>query len=502
MVAAQTERELKLLAEEKLALPDLGDLEPGISLGDAVQMELSAAYYDTADLALARAGATVRFREGEADAGLWTVKLPGSGRDSALARLEVPVRAPAKPIPAAVRDLVRARTRGRALVRIAQVDTSRRAVPLLDEQGEVVAELADDRVRASGPRVQVGSFREIELEIRGDRKRRRLLRAARSRLVGAGAEEADPLPKLVRALGAPALAPADLAVGDPGPKPRLAGALSAALTAAVERMIGNDPLVRLGDPEGVHQLRVGARTARSLLRAYAVGLDDDWAAGLRAELGWLGSAAGSVRDLDVLHARLRPLAAELGEADAEGAGMLLDRLERQRDRARRVLLADLRSTRYDALLAGLADAVGAPRLAEDAAGRRSARSIVRSAARGEIRHLDQAVAKTGPETTVGQWHRVRIRAKRARYCLEGGSGILGPAAAEHARALAALQDVLGDHHDTVVAEEWLRAAAEVRPRCGLAAGQLIAREQAERGRLLELVPQAWAAASDPALRDW
>ena len=64
-------------------------------------------------------------------------------------------------------------------------------------------------------------------------------------------------------------------------------------------------------------------------------------------------------------------------------------------------------------------------------------------------------ATSGRTPTDEQLHEVRIQAKRARYAPRPRPGRC-PKAAPFAQAVAALQDVLGDQHDAVVAEAWLR----------------------------------------------
>jgi CHAD domain-containing protein len=65
-----------------------------------------------------------------------------------------------------------------------------------------------------------------------------------------------------------------------------------------------------------------------------------------------------------------------------------------------------------------------------------------------------------------------------------------------------VQSVLGDHQDTVVAEAWLRDAASREPATGVAVGELIAHERAERDRLRAQWPAAWHSASAKNLRRW
>jgi CHAD domain-containing protein len=76
-------------------------------------------------------------------------------------------------------------------------------------------------------------------------------------------------------------------------------------------------------------------------------------------------------------------------------------------------------------------------------------------------------------------HEIRIRAKRLRYACEAVAVVVGKPATRLAKDAAALQGVLGDQHDAVVAEEWLREASRTaKGPAAIVAGQLIATERA------------------------
>ena len=80
---------------------------------------------------------------------------------------------------------------------------------------------------------------------------------------------------------------------------------------------------------------------------------------------------------------------------------------------------------------------------------------------------------------------MRIKVKRARYAAE----LRGDN--EYVKAAKALQDVLGDHQDAVVAQERLRSLAAQEPSAVLAAGRLIEREQARANGRRRDWPAAW-----------
>jgi CHAD domain-containing protein len=277
-----------------------------------------------------------------------------------------------------------------------------------------------------------------------------------------------------------------------------------AIARSVAQILRHDPGVRLGDdPEDVHQLRVGTRRLRSDLRTFARLLDRHRVAAIRAELGWLGSEVGAVRDTDVLAARLRANSHTLPDADAPGAALLLRRLGTEARAARATMLAAMRSPRYVRLLDALVELAAAPPLTDesglaDQAPAQAAAEI----ARRPWRQLAAAVGAIGPGPSDAELHQIRIRAKRCRYAAEAVAPVIGPPAVKFAAAVSDLQTVLGDHQDTVVAETWLRNTAAATPAGRVAAGQLIAFERAQRAELRARWPSVWKVAAARKLRRW
>jgi CHAD domain-containing protein len=200
---------------------------------------------------------------------------------------------------------------------------------------------------------------------------------------------------------------------------------------------------------------------------------------LSTELQWLGSMLGSVRDLDVLLDRLRADAAELDPDDHAALVPLLRRLVRQRSRHRRALLQALDSDRYDTLLDGFEATLSELRPAES-------EETLESIARREFKKLRRAVEALDSEPTDDALHDLRKHGKRARYAheLSGADKVV--------RRAKELQDVLGEHQDSVVTEERLRALAhDATQEQALAAGLLIGREQLRRAEARASWQNAW-----------
>jgi CHAD domain-containing protein len=273
-----------------------------------------------------------------------------------------------------------------------------------------------------------------------------------------------------------------------------------ALALSTSRLIIHDPVVRRGeDVEGVHQARVATRRLRSDLRTFAPLIDAAWSQQLRTELAALAAELGAVRDADVLLARLRADAQQLAEADRPHLARIFDQLEARRTSARRTLLATMSSPGYATLLDDLVDATQHPMLTETA--RRAARHELRRVAARPWKRLARTVAALPDEPTDADLHQVRIMAKRARYAAEAVVPVLS-AASPMARALAAVQTVLGEHHDAVVAEQWLRSTTTRSRQEAFAVGALAGVQRAAAIAARARWRTAWAAAARPRLRAW
>ena len=119
------------------------------------------------------------------------------------------------------------------------------------------------------------------------------------------------------------------------------------------------------------------------------------------------------------------------------------------------------------------------------------------------RKLRKAVDRLGGHPRDEELHHVRILAKRARYAAEAAARAVPPAA-KHGAALADLQTVLGDQHDAVVAEQWLREAvsAGTSRNQAFVAGLLVAAERADAAQHRQSWRSAWKAASRPKVAGW
>ena len=424
--------------------------------------DLVDSYLDTADWRMARAGLVLRTRR-LAGAVEVTVKdrRPPS-EDGLRQRLEV-----SEPLPSGEVEHLRSdgpvgwRVRAVAgrlpLVPLVQLRTRRRPFALVDAaDGRELGELTLDETSVLGP---------------GTRHEMRLSRVE----VEVPPECLSTLAPIVDDLRArTGVVPASLskleaglqAVGQaqPGP-PRLGpcevdrDSTAAELAfAAVRRYVGamleHEPGTRLGeDAEELHDMRVATRRLRA-----AIGLFEEVlpprAQHLGRELRWIARALGAVRDLDVQLERLPELTGWVASwyPATRGArlGLVRAALEAERSEARRLLLSDLDSPRWERLSAALVDfARQGPGSSER--GRTPATTVVPELVRSRHHAAVKAARRACRTGTPADFHKLRIRCKRLRYSLDLTGELYGTKATRFVRKLAGLQDVLGRAQDGEVA---------------------------------------------------
>ena len=260
--------------------------------------------------------------------------------------------------------------------------------------------------------------------------------------------------------------------------------------------VGADCLLQIGanaryvalgiDSEFLHQLRVGVRRLRSLLRLAEPLMPQDASASFDDEVTWLTTTLGPARDWDVFTAEtlpavsrtlhLPPLRREMGQLKARATRMRGVRYAAAREtaaspRLSRLLLA--LGARFAALT------VGEPGAAEASSARSFAQNVLDQCARRlkkRAKHLRHA--------SPVERHRARIAAKKLRYAAEFFESLFsGGRSKAHLAKLAKLQTALGNLND-------------------MATAQKLAEELARRGKVSFAVARAsgvvigWAAGSE------
>ena len=476
---SELEREEKFEVDPGWELPDVGELVPeGGTITEDVR-RLKSTYFDTPERRLLEFGVTLRRRVGGGETG-WQLKVPAGS-----ARTELHSKSTRPTVPKDMSGALAGLKGDRELLPVAAVSTTRTARRVVDADGQVLFEIADDDVATTtlGADATTRAWREVEVEL-GPAGRKKMLATVAAWLQAHGAKPSRSSTKLGRALGvdgAPKKSRHD-AKGRRIKKGTLGALVMAYLTTQCEVIASNDVALRTAEPP-VHKTRVAVRRLRSTLRVFADVFDADQAATLDAELTWYAGLLGAVRDCDVLLARLTDHIAALPPEYVLGpvVARVQETLGLDRRAAVAVLDEAMSSERYQQLLDLVRQWRTGPPLTKTATGKdKKARSYVDKAQKKAGKRLEQA------DGEVEKLHRARKATKRLRYAAELTEPV-DRKAGRIARKAKHLQTELGEHQDAVVSAAYLaRLGASVGTRPGdngFTYGMLMADELATAERI-------------------
>jgi CHAD domain-containing protein len=514
--AGELEREIKFAADVVFELPNFKKV-----VGSArylPQQALNTAYFDTPDLRLWQRGLTLRHRLGEeAHTGKWTLKIPEEGTDTALDRTELSWDGMREETPPEALAILAGVVRRAFLGRVVVLESRRRRLVLRDGTGSTLGEIDDDVVTVAHGSQRGLRFRQIEFEFGPEvepDEPNDMVDAVLRKLRKAGARP-EREQKFAKALGLPDAMTRGRSYRT-GRQAPLEDVIGLSIAGGLERLIDYDYRLRVdpSDPpvRAVHQARVACRRLRSDLKTFAPLLDQAWFSQTTSELRWVGEGLGRVRDLDVMANRLREADEEAGLTGNDG-GPLQAHMARQRHQAGAALADVLRSERYLDLLDRLHAAAADPPICRgkrhasgDSLGLRPddlARHALPVLVQVPWKELQRRVRKAGTHPTDRQLHRIRIGAKQLRYAAEAASPVIGKDALRTARRAEDLQTVLGDHHDAVAAEEWLRLVArDADGKAGFAAGLRVAHELRLQRKLRRAWHPVWDSLSSEKATRW
>lgn len=447
------ETERKYDADFETPLPAFGDIAGVEQVTDPADHQLEAVYFDTEGLILARHRITLRRRTGGADPG-WHLKLPAD-KDSRV-EIHAPLGQP-EAVPEELAEQLLVFTRGQELRPVARIHT-RRTLHRLHGSGQVtLAEFVDDYVTAETLHpAQVGrQWREWEIElVHGDEA---LLGSAEQVLSQAGATRSGHPSKLARAFGT-AWPPAVPAPPRARPKGSAGDAVVAYIAAQIAGITAQDPGVRQGADDAVHQMRSSCRRLRSVLSAYGRLFDADATAWLKAELKWLSRVLGKARDAEVLRDRIGELLNDQPDLllSSPAASKITDELEAAFNSGYREALRSLGTERYFRLLEELEKFRDEPPTRPRA--EKKARRVTAKLADKAIKRLHRSQKAAARQTGVehdSALHQVRKDAKRLRHAAEALREVHRKPAVRLARDAQKLQKILGEHQDSVVARSVL-----------------------------------------------
>jgi CHAD domain-containing protein len=462
------EREVTFEVKRSWQMPDLSRLAPGGGVVQASPDELRAVYYDTRSRTLQRLGITLRRRTGGADAG-WHLKVAEGP-----ARIEFQSQAKSDRVPESLTRRLAGVLAGQELREVATITTTRCASRLVDEQGSLLAEVADDRVFGAGigEVATLERWREVEVEL-GPAGSEALLTKITKVFRKADARPAPLQRKLDRLYARNGTRPGPRTVNQ---------AVAAYLQEQCrEILLGDIALRDRPEPEAVHKTRVATRRLRSTLRNFsgALTLSDEARTALDDNLRWLAALLSPIRDGDILARRLTAEVAALPPERVLGPVVreVEETLAAERSSAIRAWQQAWTDERYLMIMGTLGEWLAKVPLADEPV---NGRAVLEKARRKANRKRKQA----GDD--VHQLHQARKAIKRLRYAAELLDGST-PKAAKIAKAAKKQQTLLGDHQDLVVAADFLRrqgARAGTRPgHNGFTYGLLMARVEEQAAKI-------------------
>ncbi|MFZ0501782.1 MAG: CHAD domain-containing protein [Steroidobacteraceae bacterium] len=471
--------------EWQLTAPDLGvvrrwlDQHPRLdhlSIRPLPARQIHDTYLDTEDWRLFRAGFALRVRDqaGHLEA---TLKELHSAREDVADRREITeglsqagVKALAQatgPVGRRVRDVAGVKP----LRPLFEVRTSRQRFAVRNGKPDAaIGEIALDEARFS----RRGRYRRpmvltrVELEAVGhdsvpleqlaDRLRTEcgLSRATENKFA-VGLRSASLVPP--RGAGPdrePGLAPAVMDTST-----RATDFAATALRRLHQEWQANEPSARLGEgPEPLHRLRVTARRMDTILSLFRAHLP----AGVRNSrqiLKDLLEALGLVRDADIRLEAASSFRSSLPEGERGRFDAVLQYLRSERVRARSIMLRALDAKRARDWLDTLPDQLAKTPPATSSASSRNAAAltVVPDLIRKRYRKLRKFARRLTAESSMTEFHEVRVRAKKLRYALEVIAPTYAKPASRMLAALHKLQSRLGMQHDAEVIARYLTQLA-------------------------------------------
>lgn len=423
-------------------------------------------YYDSSDWMIFRAGYALRVRrareadtngDGDTEITLKSLHKPHNG---VAKRIEISesigsadlqeVLARSEGIGGRIRELVGSRP----LAALFRASTRRERQHLLEADTDLpLAEVDLDETSIETPAGHAQELRRVEVECINAEP------AALSPLVDelrAAAQltpvETSKFREGLQAAGLDPTRPPDIGNIDIQPAQPFADAQLALLRRYFAAVLAKEAGVRAGSVGALHDMRVAARHLDVLLRVFT-GYGPTWAVASRGRVRGLIKALGAVRDCDVQIGFLDSTLASLDVEVRKSFVPLRERLVTQQAKARSHLLHTLDSPGIQNWIRDwqhhLREATPGNSRAQGAVTAVVAREVIREQARRLRKRADRIEDSSSPE----DFHEVRIRTKRLRYTLDAFASLYGSAAQEFEHALARLQTVLGEYHDSAVREK-------------------------------------------------
>jgi len=271
----------------------------------------------------------------------------------------------------------------------------------------------------------------------------------------------------------------------------------------LKQIIDNESALIKGDPEGVHQMRVGLRRLRAATSLFAALLHDPQTVTIKAELKWLAGELGPARELEVLVQRVAPM--KRRRRRWRGMPSLSHEIAEQRDAALKRAQDAVKSARFRSLTFDLMAWLQTGQWTspqDDLVRDRGDLPIAVYAAEQltrrwrKVRKKGKALAKLDARSR----HKLRIQTKKLRYAAEFFASLFSNKRMVKRRkrflaALERLQDGLGDLNDIAVHEKHIAAMnvhhRRSNPSRAFAAGLLTGREDARTEAAITAANEAY-----------
>ncbi|WP_407168867.1 CHAD domain-containing protein [Bradyrhizobium sp. ORS 111] len=435
-------RKLKMLVRPRIA---------GSRSDKPSESNLVSTYFDTAKHKLKRRGLSLRIRQDghgyvqtiksaggtQFDRGEWETELDNDEPDLSKAD-NTPLEA------------IASRKLRRKLKPVFETSVRRITVPLRMKQSEIA--LAIDRGQTTvGQRSR--PIGEIELELKSG-QRLDLFRLARAleRKAGAeldlrsksehGYELAGDQEHFVVSAEHIVLEP-ELTSGE---------AFRVIARSAFRHFSSNADAVRDGEPEGIHQMRVGLRRLRTAISLFSKILTGPSTEEAKAQLKWLANELAPARELDVfIKEEIEP--ASHDALLRRGGKVIRQEFSRNRDRAFARARTAVNSARYRGLLIDILQWIEARQTIAAADDGGPIDKFATALLRRRIRKLRKGGTRLD-EMSAAERHKVRIRAKKIRYAIDFFESLFSSKReqrqlARQSKHLKRIQDALGSLNDFV-----------------------------------------------------
>jgi triphosphatase len=469
-VTTDREVELKFLCTPA----DLAAVLAAAPAGDDESRELISVYFDTPDLALQKAGVSLRVRESKGR----RVQTLKRGEGLSREEHEAPI-AGEEPDPD-VGPLKEFLPEGGRLDPAFNVRVTRRQRTFRYQDAEI--ELALDQGEVSGG-TSHAPICEVELE----------LKSGPPQALFALAQELSKAAPLYLSFDGKAMRGQALVAGAPlearrsgkvtlPPRATVVQAFQAVAYNALGQIAANATVLRAeADAEAVHQLRVAVRRLRSALSTFKALVSDARMEAVKADLKWLATSLNDARNLDVFAAGAAAQAKAM-PSPPPGLDALTAGLDAVRRHAWAKAAETASSERFRALMIDTTAWMETGDWLE-AAQPASAKAFAGRALRKRLKKVLQGGRHLRRADDAAR-HHLRIEGKKLRYAAEAFASLYPQKPMNRfIGRVKDLQEALGDLNDLVVAGPLL-ASLPLEHEAAFAAGELLGLRIARKGRMI------------------